>query len=304
MLSMLLTPIMKPSFILTTRIFLISVIICFLLLCWGCRSSTTSLKDSSGNDSSEIRKREEQQGVKAIETIRIADAATILLRKQVPILCYHQVRDYRLTDSKIARDYIVPPAVFGEQMKTLADSGYKTILPDELYAYMADGAAIPEKALMLSFDDTDLEQFTVAVPEMEKYGFKGVFFIMTVSLGRPDYMNKEQVKQLADKGHIIGSHTWDHHNVKKYAEADWVTQIEKPSKLLETITGSKLTHFAYPFGLWNKEAIPELKKRGFKAAFQLSMKRDQTDPLFTIRRIIVPGSLDAQAMLKRMKVSF
>lgn len=234
----------------------------------------------------------------------IADAATILSRREIPILCYHQIRDYKPTDSKVARDYIVPTAVFAEQMKALADSGYHTVLPEELYAYLAYGAALPSKPVMLTFDDTDLEQFTVAAPEMKKHGYKGVFFIMTVSIGRPRYMSKEQIKQLSDDGHAIGSHTWDHHNVKKYAGEDWVTQIEKPTKQLETITGKKINFFAYPFGLWNPEAIPELKKRGMIAAFQLFAKRDEKDPLFTIRRIIITGTNTGAGMLTKMRTSF
>lgn len=235
---------------------------------------------------------------------KLDDASTILARRQVPILCYHQIRDYRPTDSKTARDYIVPPAAFKAQMKALADSGYKTILPDELYAYLASGTAIPEKAVMITFDDTDLDQFTVARPVLDELHFKGVFFIMTVSLGRPHYMSREQVKQLSDEGHYIGSHTWDHHNVKKYQGQDWVTQIEKPSRQLEQITGKKIEYFAYPFGLWNKEAIPELKKRGFKAAFQLIDKRDDNDPLFTIRRVIITGTMSGPATIGRMKAAF
>ncbi len=235
---------------------------------------------------------------------KIADASTILSRTQIPVLCYHQIREFRESDSKTARDYIVPPEMFRQQMKLLADSGYHTILPDELYDYLAKGKTLPAKSVMLSFDDTDLEQFTVAVPEMKQHGFKGVFFIMTVSLDRPNYMSKEQVKQLADEGNTIGSHTWDHHNVKKYVGDDWVTQIDKPSRQLEKITGKPIKYFAFPFGLWNEEAIPELKKRGMKAAFQLSAKRDESDPLFTIRRIIVPGSWSAETMMVRMKGSF
>ena len=234
----------------------------------------------------------------------IADAQTIISRKQVPILCYHQVRDWKSTDSKRARDYIVPVNVFRAQMKILADSGYQTILPDQLYNYLAYGDPIPDKAVMLTFDDADLDQFTVAYPEMKKYGFKGVFFIMTVVLGKPRYMTKDQLKELSDQGHVLGSHTWDHKNVKKYEAADWPIQVEKPSGLLESISGKPIEYFAYPFGLWSPEAIPFLKERGFKAAFQLSAKRDEKDPLHTIRRIIVPGEWSAETMLKVMKRSF
>jgi peptidoglycan/xylan/chitin deacetylase (PgdA/CDA1 family) len=140
---------------------------------------------------------------------------------------------------------------------------------------------------------------------MKKYGFKGVFFIMTVSLGKlPHYMTKEQVKEISDAGNTIGSHTWDHHNVKKYQGNDWVIQIEKPTKQLEAITGKSIRYFAYPFGLWNPAAIPELKKRGFIAAFQLSDKMDPHDPLYTIRRIIVPGNWSLQAFRNNLVHDF
>ena len=116
-------------------------------------------------------------------------------------------------------------------------------------------------------------------------------------------LSKEQVKQLSDEGHVIGSHTWDHHNVKKYTGEDWITQVEKPSKQLESIIGKPIEYFAYPFGLWNHEAIPELKKRGMIAAFQLYSKRDEQDPLYTIRRIIVPAMKPA-SLYKSMHEGF
>lgn len=243
------------------------------------RSSAATASDAGNNAASGI-----QPGGK------VPPASVILDRKQVPILCYHQIRDWKPTDSKTAKDYIMPPASIREQLKMLADSGYHTILPDQLYAYLTAGAALPSRPIMLTFDDTDEDQYTVLFPELKKYGFKAVFFIMTVSLNRlPHYMTKEQVKELYDAGNVIGSHTWDHHNVKKYQGQDWVTQIDKPTKQLEAITGTPIRYFAYPFGLWNREAIPELKKRGFLAAFQLADRMDPQDPLYTIRRIIVAG---------------
>lgn len=234
----------------------------------------------------------------------IADAATILSRPEVPILCYHQVRDYKPSDSKTAKDYIVPVAAFRDQMKLLADSGYHAILPGQLHEYLITGKALPNKPMLITFDDTRLDQFTAALPELNKYGFKAAFFIMTVALGKPGYMSKEQVKQLADEGHTIGSHTYDHKNVKTYTVDDWVEQVQKPSKQLQTITGKPVEYFAYPFGLWNKEAIAKLKDHDFKAVFQLSANRDENDPLFSVRRIIVPGNWSGTTMIKVMKKSF
>ena len=243
---------------------------------------------------------------KPVEAVKppLADAATIIARPQVPILCYHQLRDWRPSDGKVARDYIVPPQKFEDQVKALADSGYHAILPDQLMDYLQYGKPLPSKPFMITFDDTDETQYNVGLPVLEKYGFKGVFFIMTVSINRPRYMSKEQIKTLSDKGHVIASHTWDHHNVKKYTDPDWPVQLEKPARQLETITGKKIEYFAYPFGLWNPEAIPHLKTFAMKAAFQLADKRDPSDPLHSIRRMIVPGVWTGQTMLGVMGRTF
>lgn len=243
-----------------------------------------------------------------VSKIKVANAKTILARKQVPILCYHQVRNWKPTDGKVGKDYIVEVQNFKDQIKMLADSGYNSILPDQLYAYLNTGAPLPPKPIMFTFDDTDMDQFTVAAPTLKKYGYKAVYFIMTVTIGKKgkfvDYMTKEQIKQLSDEGNIIGSHTYDHKNFKKYQGKDWEEQLDKPTKKLEEITGKKITEFAYPFGLWNAEGIPELKKRGFRMAFSLADKRDQNDPLFTIRRIIASGYWSPKTLHNSIVKSF
>lgn len=235
---------------------------------------------------------------------KMADLATILSRKEVPVLCYHNIRNFKPGESDRMKSYTVTPTAFAEQMKALHDSGYKTILPDQLYEYLLFGTALPARPVMISFDDTDLEQYTIGKTEMDKYGFKGVYFVMTISINRPRYMSVEQIKNLSDSGHRIASHTWDHHMVTKYTGADWDSQFVKPKVRLEQITGKTVEHFAYPFGLWNKEAITELKSRGYKMAFILSTKRDTTEPLYTVRRMIVPGTWSTTGMLKAMRTTF
>ncbi|CCH01555.1 putative polysaccharide deacetylase yxkH [Fibrella aestuarina BUZ 2] len=239
---------------------------------------------------------------------KIADAATILSRKQVPILCYHQIREWRGSDSKSAKDYICPTTVFAQHMQMLADSGYHAITADQLYAYLTTGAALPEKPVFLTFDDGDLDQYENALPILNKHGFKAMFGIMTVAIGRrgkQPYMDKTQIKDLADKGHEVSCHTWDHHNAKKYTAADWTTQAVEPKKKLEDITGKPVKYFVYPFGLWNHEAAAELQKLGYLASFQLSeKKRDEQYPLQSVRRIIASGYWSAKTLRNSMVGSF
>jgi len=240
-----------------------------------------------------------------VSSAQPVNSAAVLARKQVPVLCYHQIRNWRASDKQVDKDYIIPPATFKAHLKMLADSGYHTILPDELYDYLTKGAPLPAKPIMITFDDTDGDQFEVARPELMKYGFKGVYFIVTIDIGKnKHYMDRKQVKQLFDEGNVIGCHTQDHTNFKKYKGIDWETQLDKPTKKLEVITGQPIKYFAFPFGEWNSAGLPELHKRGFKAAFQLTDRRDPNDPMMTIRRLLGCGYWSAKTLDYNIKHDF
>ena len=239
------------------------------------------------------------------ETKSVAnDAAAILARKEVPILCYHNIKDFSASAGEMTKTYTVKPAAFAEQMKALSDAGYHSILPHELYDYLVYNKALPSKPVMITFDDTRGEQYSIGATEMKKYNFKGVFFIMTVAINRPNYLSESEIKTLSDDGNCIAAHTWDHHMVTKYAGEDWNTQLDKPKKRLETIIGKPIDYFAYPFGLWNTAAIPELKKSNYKMAFILATKRDSINPLYTVRRMIVSGNWSTDKMMKAMEATF
>ena len=275
----------------------------FYLLLLILVSSCSSKKNETDNTKNSADSTNVSSLVHETESV-IADAATILGRKQIPVLCYHHIREVKPGQSETFKSYSVSPSQFAEQMKALKDSGYETVLPGQLYNYLAFGEKIPAKPVMITFDDTDLEQFTIGAKEMEKYGFRGVYFLMTISINRPRYMNVEQIKTLSDSGHAVESHTWDHSMVTRYQGEDWNKQLIQPMERVKSITGKSAQYFAYPFGLWNKAAIPELKKAGYKMAFILSTTRDSIDPLFTVRRMIVPGQWSTKGMFGAMNKTF
>ncbi len=287
----------------------LSLLAAALIIVAGCQSKSQSTTENNTDNTALTTKTADNTSPQIdASKIKVADAKTILARKQVPILCYHQVRNWKAGDGPMTKDYTVETQNFKDQMKMLADSGYNTILPDQLYAYLNEGAALPKKPIMLTFDDTVLDQFTTVNPTLKKYGFKAVYFIMTVSIGKQgkfvNYMSAEQIKQLSDEGNVIGSHSYDHKNFKKYTGKDWEEQLDKPTKRLEEITGKKIEYFAYPFGLWNKEGFPELKKRNFKMAFALADKRDEKDPLMCVRRIIASGHWNPKMLINSIHKSF
>jgi peptidoglycan/xylan/chitin deacetylase (PgdA/CDA1 family) len=213
-------------------------------------------------------------------------AAQVLARAQVPILCYHQIRDWEEDEAEVDMPYIVPPALFAEQMDFLDQQGYHPISPDQLLAYLTYGAALPERPVMITFDDSDATQWTEALPVLKRHGFTATFFIMTVVLDKPYYLSSQQVQALDRMGMTIGAHTWDHHSVTRYTADDWEIQIAEPTAQLAELTGHPIKYFAYPYGLWDTAAIGPLKRAGFVAAFQLEEEMDTDAPLFTIRRMI------------------
>ena len=85
----------------------------------------------------EAAKTESAKTMDLLQTGKIADLATILSRKQVPVLCYHHIRETKPGQSETLKSYSVSPETFALQMKALKDSGYETILPGELYNYLA-----------------------------------------------------------------------------------------------------------------------------------------------------------------------
>jgi peptidoglycan/xylan/chitin deacetylase (PgdA/CDA1 family) len=220
--------------------------------------------------------------------------------RQIPVLCYHNIKKNPAKEDPLW----ISETRLNQQMKMFSDSGYHTILPDQLYHYVNTGATLPAKPILLSFDDTHAEDFSIVAPILARYGYKGVFFTMTVCIGKNGFMSAAEIKTLSDSGHIIGGHTWNHPNITTVKGKEWEQQIDKPKLLLEKITGKTVNYFAYPYGAWNDAAIMELKKRGINAAFQLTGKQSEKEPLFTIRRLMISGSWTGVELLKRMEKIF
>ncbi len=269
----------------------------FLFGLMGCSNNSTEKKTT---DASVDTTQTVKDTSSAITQSEPNNAATILQMKQVPVLCYHHI-DERVPAGEA---YSVTISEFASHLKMLHDSGYQTILPQQYYDYLVYNKTLPAKPVMLSFDDTREEHYRIAGKEMRIYGFKGVFFIMNIAIGKPDYMSAEQIKLLSDSGHVIGSHTWDHQNAKNVHGDDWIKQLDEPKAKLESITDKQVDFFAYPFGVWTDSAAMQIKNRGIKAAFILTQKRSETQPLHTIRRMIVPSGWNGVKLKKFMDMQF
>lgn len=216
--------------------------------------------------------------------------------KEVPILCYHNIKEIPSKENLLT----ISRAHFDAQLKLLYDSGYHTISPVQLFRYFTVNDLLPPKSIIMSFDDTHEEHYSIAKPILEKYGFRGVFFIMTICIDKPKYMTAAQIKELSESGHTIGGHTWNHSAVTSLEGKAWDQQIDAPDLQLENITGMPVEYFAYPNGVWNEHAVVELRNRKIKAAFQLIGKTSEKDPLFTLRRMMVSGLWTPRELKKQI----
>jgi peptidoglycan/xylan/chitin deacetylase (PgdA/CDA1 family) len=253
-------------------------------------------------DSSSPRPAPTRPGPQAKRPARTYSAA-IAARARVPVLCYHQIRTPSSADDPDARPYIVRPAVFAAQMRALKRAGYTTVTGEALVDHLARGSPLPRKPVLLTFDDASAGQYTHALPILRRYHFVATFFVMTVVLGKPGWLTRAQVRALDRAGMTIGSHTWDHKEVTAYTAADWPREVIEPTRALERLVGHRVRLFAYPYGLHDRAAVAQLRRAGFSAAFQLAESLDRRNPIWTIRRIIVP-ELSGSELIREMRRDF
>lgn len=186
-------------------------------------------------------------------------------------LMYHQV----LKDESRAGKYIITPYELEEDLKYLSQNGYVSILPSELEQINDGKKKLPEKAVMITFDDGYETGLYYVLPLLEKYDMKAVINIVGRYTDEYSRINEEEkhlsyayltwneIKKLSDSGYVeIGNHTYDMHLyngerngcARKENESDeqyrtvLYENVTRLSDKLQQVTGKRPVAFAYPFG--------------------------------------------------------
>jgi peptidoglycan/xylan/chitin deacetylase (PgdA/CDA1 family) len=190
---------------------------------------------------------------------RAANASLI----DVPILNYHKI-------DTLHHALSIPPQEFEEQMAYLSQRGFTTITPDQLMAYLNYGKALPEKPILITFDDGYLDNYTNAYPLMKKYGFTATIFIVTSLVGHDErFMSWDQVREMQKDGFVFGSHTVTHAALTKLSREQVMEELVASRKEMEQQLGGKPRYFAYPTGAYNLQIEEMVKQAGYKAAFTI-----------------------------------
>lgn len=178
----------------------------------------------------------------------------------VPVLMYHAVDDNIFGE----KDLFVSTKAFAEQMKYLHDNGYTTIDFSEIRSYRKY-----KKPIVITFDDGYEDNYTNAYPILKKYAFKATVFIVSGFIGKNNYLNAEQVRQMTD---VVSfqSHTVNHIMLSKADRLTVETECAESKRQIEKLTGKPVFAIAYPFGEYNNDTVAVARKYyscGFNTKF-------------------------------------
>jgi peptidoglycan/xylan/chitin deacetylase (PgdA/CDA1 family) len=197
------------------------------------------------------------------------------IKKDIPVLMYHHI------SNTIKSDWSITPQKLNEQLAYLKNNGYTAISLDMLYSYKENKTILPEKSVVITFDDGYSDEYNNAYPLLTKYGFKATFFIITGSVLKKnedgnEYMLLEDLKRLNKGGMDLEAHTVTHPDLSKLSYKQQYNELYKSKKYLEKNFHRKINYMAYPYGLCNNLTHKAAKRIGYRIAFTINGGHEDT----------------------------
>ncbi len=207
---------------------------------------------------------------------------------KIPVIMYHDI-----TGSKDV-SWDVTPEELERHFRTLQEGGYTPITMDHLVRHLRTGAQLPEKPVLLTFDDNYVGQYEYAFPLLKKYNYPAVWSVHTRFVGTGGKKPKatwDQLREMQSSGLItVASHTVNHLNLSTLKEAEITKEVTESKKVLEKELGVKIDYFTYPEGDFTDAAREYIQKAGYKAALSMSLdpaqerSANESEDLITIMR--------------------
>lgn len=200
-----------------------------------------------------------------------ASATSSPFSLKVPVIIYHSVRPYMEGESQYQDLYDVTPELLEQELTYIEEHGYHPILMRDVDAYWRGAtSSLPEKPVILSFDDGWKNQYDYAYPLLQKHGMKAVFFIFTnpMDYKKDHWMSWDNIIELDRAGMEIGGHTRTHPYLTKIAHDDNKLdyEIAQPKLIIEKRLGHPISSFAYPFGLTSEAVEVAVARAGYQIA--------------------------------------
>ena len=183
----------------------------------------------------------------------------------VPILLYHHITNGTPTNA-----YSVSQEIFRDQMEYLFKNGFKTISMTDLLHSIQNGADLPQKPVIITFDDGNENVYFNAFPIMREKGFTGIALIIANRINVDGFLSIEQLHSMHDRGWEIGSHGMRHVDLVKEPQA-LRDEIGNSKKIIESILDMEISIFAYPYGKADSLTMDWVKRIGYRSALGLGI---------------------------------
>ncbi|MBC1936297.1 polysaccharide deacetylase family protein [Listeria grandensis] len=204
---------------------------------------------------------------------------------QIPVLMYHSI------NTNVKNNLITPPNEFDAQMKWLVDNGYHAITLSELDSMLITGKNVPEKPVVITFDDGYQDNYTNAYPILKKYGLKANIFVITDKIAKNNHFDEAALKEMSKYGIEMESHTVHHQELNTLSYDDQVKELKDSKAVLERLTGKTVNSICYPVGRYNENTKRAAEATGYKMGFTTEAgKANKNDGMYTLPRVrMVPG---------------
>ncbi|MEC1791006.1 polysaccharide deacetylase family protein [Bacillus vallismortis] len=216
---------------------------------------------------------------------------------KLPILMYHSISS--------GNSLRVPKEEFEAHMKWLHDNGYQTVTPKEAYLMLTQDKKPSEKCVLITFDDGYTDNYEDAYPVLKKYGMKASIFMIGKSIGRKHHLTEDQMKEMAQNGVSIESHTIDHLELNGLSPEQQYSEMADSKKLFDNMFHQETSMISYPVGRYNEETLKAAKETGYQMGVTTepgAASRDQG--MYALHRVRVsPGMSGASfgAYIESMK---
>ena len=207
-----------------------------------------------------------------------------------PILEYHMVKE---DAPPKAKPYVVPPEDFAAQLDYLLAEGYTTITPQDYARARKGKQELPEKPVILSFDDGYEDNYRVILPMLEERGMKAVFYVVTNDIGLPGYMTWDNLFDMERRGMEIGSHTANHIPLTELPPEKQRDELRLSKLMLEWKGMKTIYSFSYPNGAYDAGIVAMLQEEEYLTAVtgDAGLNDRATNPYLLRRVNIAPPRL-------------
>jgi len=200
----------------------------------------------------------------------------------VPVLNYHQVNDEKHSALTLHVDQ------FKEQMEYLHNQGYNTITLAQLYDYLENGTELPNKPIVITFDDGYVDNYKNVLPILKEYNMKATLFMISDAANTPGFVSTEQMHQMEAGGFDIQGHTNHHKILTKIDPTELPDALLGGKTSLEGILGEPIEYLAYPGGFNDMLVQYVTKQSGYKMAFTVQPGTVQPgDNLYALNRLAI-----------------